>query len=228
MEIREGTLAFLLAASSFAAIGWAVEQFVDNQRQKNQWELDFVTKQINELYGPLYFEVTEGREAWENFTFERNRDFPNSQLVETQSTGQTSQCPTSRPTPDQRKMWDFWKDNEFLPRNNRIEELLRMHPELIVTTRPEIGRAISGSGKANNCERDPDIDQLSAGLAKSYVHFLAHYQAWAIDDKRSKVDSNFPYTDTSLTDWPSDFEKDVIETYRELKEQQGELKSALR
>lgn len=211
LDLPEKSIGYFLVTGVLLAAAWVGthvwETVVQAQRQKNEWELAYVSRQISELYGPLYFLVAEGREAWQNFQYEFHRDFrrstpfiQESETVFTDDSGARVTFPVLKPlTRDEQAMWDYWKDHEFMPRNRKIQELLKAHPDLIV----------------------------GQEVPPSYGSFLAHYQAWEIDEQRRR-DTGVPYSGMSRMNWPYDFEIGIINSYKALKARQMKLVRSLR
>jgi hypothetical protein len=117
----EKTLSTALILAVVGGIGWLISQFIiargERRRQQLIWQLDFTSKQLQELYGPLSFIVAEGQQTFSDLLRKLGRSYvflgeeklPKEEL----------------------DTWLFWVDKEFLPRNRRIQELLASKAHLI-------------------------------------------------------------------------------------------------
>ncbi len=179
--------AALIAAIS-ASIGWFANHWLtakrDESRRRIEAQLKFVERQIEELYGPLAASIYEGRRTFldlldslgRSFVFHGDHPLP----------------------PDELKTWLFWAESEFLPRNEKIKELLRSKAHLIVgPTFPE-----------------------------SFITFLDHCNSWAINHRRWK-EQQIEYSWHSKINWPNEFGDEVLMTFKELKYRHSELIGAL-
>ena len=172
-------------------IGWLVQSALDRRRQQQQIQaedqrrrdsarLSQVTAQLQELYGPLVCLMYEGREGWSDLLRTLGRSYvdlsgkePNDPEVET---------------------WVFWAEHLFLPRNERIMELLTTKMHLVEgPARPE-----------------------------SYVSFIEHHQSWTIRHSRWR-ETGAPYNWHSSISWPVTFELEILETFATLKLRQEGL-----
>jgi hypothetical protein len=87
------------------------------------------------------------------------------------------------------ELWMFWIDHDFFPRNEQMKQLLMENTHLI------------------EGDRLPD----------SYLKFLDHYNSWKIKHLRWK-EADVAYEWHSKTNWPEDFENEVINTFESLKQ----------
>ena len=95
---------------------------------------------------------------------------------------------------DEQEIWKFWVEYEFMPRNNKIRDLLELNSHLIE------GKSI------------PD----------SYSDFIEHESSWRLRYARwEKEGGEYPWT--SSTNWPNHFETDVLTTFSLLKARQHKL-----
>lgn len=140
----------------------------------------FVERQIEELYGPLVFLIYEGR-----------RNFVD--LLD--SLGKNSVFISRKPLPeDELRTWLFWAEAEFLPRNEKIKNLLMSKSHLV---------------------EGPKFPQ-------SYITFLDHHNSWAINHRRWK-EQGVKYSWHSKINWPQEVEKEVIDTFEKLKARHSAL-----
>jgi hypothetical protein len=173
-----------LIAGAFTAVGWLVtyilKEISDRKRHSLTAQLEHVKQQLEELYGPLTFLVLEGRRTFNN-------------LLET--LGRDIVFDNDHPLPaSELKIWLFWVENDFLPRNRQIKELISAKTYLIE------------GGKVPN----------------SFLKFIEHYSSWAIHHLRWKNDGT-EYSWKSSVNWPSSFEEDVVDTFHKLKKRHAEL-----
>lgn len=182
------TLIAAVVAASVSVTGWAVNhvltQRAERHRQKHQTQLAHIESQLERLYGPLFFLLHEGTSSFQDFcaTLGRHHVFAEGGEI----------------SPEDLEAWLFWVDNDFMPRNTAIQELLASNAHLI-----------EGS-------RMPD----------SYIRFIDHHNSWRVSHLRWK-EEGVPYIWRAKQNWPVSFERDVISTYEELKKRQAELSGIL-
>jgi hypothetical protein len=92
------------------------------------------------------------------------------------------------------KTWIFWAENDFMPRNDKIKTLLMSKTHLI--------------------EGDE--------IPESYITFLDHCNSWQINHLRWK-EEKVEYTWRSKIDWPKEFSKDVLATFKKLRKRHASL-----
>jgi hypothetical protein len=171
-------------AAAVSAAGWVVNYILssklERERTRQAARLTHVQNQLERLYGPLAFLVYEGRKAfndvWEKFggqaIFTGDRELSQEEL----------------------DLWLFWVDNEFIPRNTKIEQLLSANTHLI-------------PGK-----RLPD----------SYIKFLDHHIGWHMEHLRW-TEGGTRYSWHSKINWPKSFEDEVLSTFEDLMEEHAAL-----
>lgn len=175
------TVAVIAAAAS--VIGWIVNYVFSSRSERRRAHvsarLAHREDQLKSLYGPLAFLIYEGRRTWGDLLAKLGRvhiftvdDLSASEL----------------------KLWLFWVDHDFMPRNNSIELLLASNTHLI-------------EGDA---------------LPSSYIEFLDHHNSWQIEHTRWK-EEGVEYAWHSKTDWPNAFEDEVIATFQHLMKEHKEL-----
>jgi hypothetical protein len=118
-------LTVALLAGIITAVGWFINHVLseraERRRQHLQAQLKFTTQQLEELYGPLVFLISEGQHAWNDllallgrphvFVTVGHRELP---------------LP-----PEGLKAWMFWAEHSFLPLNREIRRLLSTKTHLI-------------------------------------------------------------------------------------------------
>jgi hypothetical protein len=92
------------------------------------------------------------------------------------------------------KTWLFWAESDLMPRNRRIQKLLESHPHLIEGEK----------------------------MPHSYVEFLKHHSSWEIAHRRWK-EQQVEYSWHSEVNWPKDFQVDVLDEFRKIKERHAAL-----
>jgi hypothetical protein len=185
----DSTFLAALMAATVTAGGWIANNALsargDLRRRKAEARLTHVENQLEQLYGPLLFLVKEGRSAFHDFC---------------DTLGRSNVFAEGRPlSPEERALWLFWVDHEFMPRNEAIQNLLSSNTHLIVG------------------DRMPD----------SFLAFIEHYNSWRVTHLRWK-EEGLPYSWHSKANWSGSFETDVIETYGRLKNLQIELAGLVR
>ena len=180
----EKTLGYAATLAILSGIGWLISRFFgerdSRRRQQLIWQADFTAKQLEELYGPLAFLVTEGEQTFvdllgrlgRNYVFDDDKLLPRSDL----------------------STWLFWVEQDFLPRNRQIRALLATKAHLIE----------------------------GAILPKSFVQFLKHQSSWELAHCRWKKE-NVEYSWHLEINWPDSFPRDVLETFKILKDRHSRL-----
>lgn len=178
-------LTIAVLGATVSALGWVANYILttaaDKKRQRLISRLEFTKQQLEELYGPLAFLVLEGRRTWQD-------------LLEV--LGREDVFPTKNFTllDKDLEIWQFWVENDFFPRNAKIQELLSTKTYLI------------------EGERVPN----------SYLAFLDHHNSWKIHHERWEK-QKVEYSWHSKLNWPNEFEKDVISTFERLKKRHSRL-----
>jgi hypothetical protein len=174
----EPSIVVAIIAGSVTAVGWLVSHILTDrsERKKRQTEalLKYVEKQLEELYGPLAFLLYEGRRTFQDLleTFGRDHVFMRDNYI----------------SEEDLKIWLFWAEHSFLPKNEKIKELLVSKTHLIEGSR----------------------------FPGSYVTFLDHHYSWSIQHQRWK-EEGVAYSWHSKINWPVEFEQEVIQTFEMLK-----------
>lgn len=110
----EPSVVVAIIAGSVTTIGWLVNHVLTERRdrEKRQTEalLEYVKKQLEELYGPLAFLLYEGRRTFQDLldTLGRSYVFMNDEPLSEKDL----------------KIWLFWAEHSFLPKNEEIKKLL--------------------------------------------------------------------------------------------------------
>jgi len=122
MDWSEIKIQTAIIAGSVTAIGWLVTHVLavwrEDLKHSREAYLLHTEKQLEELYGPLAFQVYEGRRTFKDLlsTLGRSAVFLSS--------GESL-------SEDDLKTWQFWAENDFRPRNKTIKQLLLNKPHLI-------------------------------------------------------------------------------------------------
>lgn len=173
-----------LIAAVVTMAGWLTSHVLQSQREqkakKNEALLKFTEKQLEELYGPLAFLIIEGRRTFNDLLeiFGRKQVFVHGMPL----------------TEEELKIWMFWAENDFLPRNEKIKALLMCKTHLI--------------------EGD--------GIPDSYMTFLDHCNSWQINHLRWKKE-NVDYGWRSKINWPKEFSENVLDTFNALRQRHASL-----
>jgi hypothetical protein len=171
-------------AGSVASIGWlatyALTASANLRSLKQAAALRHIEKQLEELYGPLAFLVLEGEQTFKELTQVLGREdiFDEDDHISEADL----------------KTWLFWAECDFLPRNEKIKELLSQKTHLLFNSK----------------------------MADSYLEFLNHHNSWMIRHLRWK-EQKIDYSWHSATNWPAEFVGDVLHAYESLQEQHTEL-----
>lgn len=179
-------VAAITAAVSIA--GWVTNHVLATQRElKNQQRaayLRYTERQLEELYGPLAILVEEDKQAFRDLLAALGRTY-------------VFRGDTPLP-PEELETWLFWTESDFLPRNQKVKDLLMAKTHLI------------------EGETIPD----------SYLLFLDHYNSWQINHLRWKQ-KGVKYSWHSRINYPQEFEREVLVTLRALKLRHAELITAI-
>ena len=182
-----------IVAGIFTVIGWIVNHQLshlrDEKARRHNASLIYIERQLEELYGPLSFLIHEGRRTFEDLldTLGRPNVFTEGEEL----------------PEDELQTWMFWAENAFLPKNQRIKELLMTKTHLI----------------EGGC------------FPESHIEFLDHHNSWMINHERWKK-MQVRYSWHSKINWPEQFEIDVFGTFGDLKARHakliGELEKSIR
>jgi hypothetical protein len=180
----EAPVAAALVAAIATSFGWLANHWLtthrEEQRRRTEAQLRFVERQIEELYGPLVSLLHEGRRTFADLL---------------QSLGRNYVFIVGKPLPkEELHTWLYWAENEFLPRNEKIKDLLKSKTHLI---------------------EGPEFPE-------SYVRFLDHCNSWAINHRRWK-DQGIEYSWRSKINWPEEFGIEVLDTFKSLKAKHARL-----
>ena len=170
-----------LIAAAMTITGWLVSHNLDLRRQRALHQLrsriEFIEKQLEQLYGPLNILVLESERSFKELL----RVLPRAGSVVFEDGKDL--------TPEEQETWRFWVEQDLLPRNERIKDLLMTKMHL--------------------------VDGNS--IPKSYLRFIDHHNAWAIHHRRWQK-SGIVYEWRSPTSWPKDFGTDIQRTFERLKQ----------
>jgi hypothetical protein len=182
------TLLIAVITGSVTAIGWVVNYILSSLQESRKQRLTALLKhteqQLEQLYGPLAFLIIEGQRTFKDLLDSLGRNFVFSADIPL--------------PPHELKMWFFWAENDLMPRNEKIKELLMTHTHLIE----------------------------SDHIPESYVRFLDHHHSWTVSHLRYKKDG-VEYSWHSKINWPQEFSTEVLETFRTLKARHSMLISTL-
>lgn len=163
-------------AAAVSVLGWVINHILSSRSERKRARLTarlgHIEKQLSELYGPLAFLIYEGRATFSDLLQGLGRPY----------VFRSEQLPD-----DELKLWLFWVDHDFMPRNDKIQTILSTNSHLIT----------------------------GHELPESYIRFLDHHNSWRIVHERWKTDGT-EYVWHSKINWPVDFEDDVLATFRQL------------
>jgi hypothetical protein len=181
------SLQVAIVAGGVTALGWLVthilSQLADGRKSRREFLLAHTAMQLAELYGPLALLVLEGRRSWEELTY--SLDINNEAFF----------APEYTPESNERlKTWLFWVEQDFMPRNRQIRDLLATNPHLLEGRR----------------------------MPESWQQFLEHYKSWEINHLRwTKEGIAYPWR--SRVNWPTDFSTEILDTCYRLKQRHWSL-----
>ena len=180
----QAQVAAAIIAGSVAAVGWFVSYAFTSVASivslRRTAALAHIEKQLEELYGPLAFLVFEGRQTFEELLSSLGREY----IFDAED----------RISPEDLKLWLFWAENDFLPRNLRIKTLLSEKTHLLYGSK----------------------------MTNSYIEFLNHHNSWMIRHLRWQKEG-IEYSWHSKSNWPETFEEDVLFAFSELQKEHSRL-----
>lgn len=180
----DAPVAAAIVAGCFAAIGWVASYIftsISNRLSlRRAAAIAHIEKQLGELYGPLAFLVYEGRDTFDELLHALGRDY----IFDADDTISDEDL----------KLWLFWAENDFLPRNLRIKTLLSEKSHLLFDSK----------------------------MIDSYLSFLHHHNSWMIQHLRWQKEG-VTYSWHSRTNWPAQFEEDVLQAFSALQEEHSRL-----
>lgn len=177
-------LVVAIITASVTLVGWLVTHILtiyrDSRNQKLAASLKYVERQLEELYGPLAFLILEGRRTFKDLMEALGRDyiFDENDFI----------------SEEDLKVWLFWVENDFFPRNEKIQQLIMAKTHLI------------------------QGDKMST----SFLRFLEHHNSWKIDHLRWQKEG-VKYSWHSKINWPQDFEEEIINTFSALKKRHNKF-----
>jgi hypothetical protein len=178
------TLEVAIFGAVVTAIGWLITHILttsaESRRQRLISQMEFTKQQLEELYGPLTFLILEGDQTFQDFNAALGwkEDPPEGYVLSEQ----------------ERQTVFFWVENDFFPRNKKIQELLSSKTHLI-------------EGEV---------------VPESFLIFLDHYNSWYINHLRLQK-QGIEYGWRSKIAWPINFNKDVTDTFKYLKKRHADL-----
>lgn len=187
-------------AAAVTAVGWMVNfvlsGYRERQKQRATASLKFIERQLEELYGPLAFLILEGKRSMQDLREQVDRDVLPSNNISTSFESLTDKIQREKQSASVTKdekylpLWIFWAENDFLPRNEKMKELLMNKTHLI------------------------DGDRMP----ESYLLFINHVDSWRLKHLRW-LKERVPYSWHSKTLWPAEFDEEVLNTFEKLKKQ---------
>jgi len=206
------TTTIAVIGALISVMGWIVNYILsttaERRRQRLIIQIEFTKQQLEELYGPLVFLVVEGKYSFSEamrtmaqsveqdidseYNSMRRKQLIDSAGVKFEKSGNAND---SKPVSTQDdKVWKYWIEDEFFPRNEKIRGLIANKTHLIE----------------------------GAQMSKSWLGFIEHYNSWKMDfDRWKKGLAKYPLY--SKTGWPQEFDNDVLSTFELLKKRQSDL-----
>jgi len=181
-------LAVAILGTVVTALGWLVTHILstsaENRRQRLISEMEFTQQQLKELYGPIAFLVWEGRQSYQDLLSSLGLHQPLDE--------------ESIRSEEGLKTWLFWVENEFLPRDKKIEELLSKKTHLI-------------EGET---------------IPESFLSFLNYHNSWRVNHERWQK-QGVEYRWLPKHQWPDQFDEEVLFGFAELKKRHSVLMDML-
>jgi hypothetical protein len=208
------TIAIAVLGALISVIGWITNYILsttaERHRQRLLTQIEFTKQQLEELYGPLVFLVVEGKysfsEAMQTIaqTMDQDMDLEYKSMRRKHLKSADAVGPEARINEDikdsklvsaqDNKVWEYWIENDFFPRNEKIRELIANKTHLIEGEK----------------------------MPKSWLGFIEHYNSWKINFNRwQKGLAKYPLY--SKTGWPQDFDDDILSTFASIKKRQSHL-----
>lgn len=177
-------LLLAIVAAIVSILGWVTNYVLSGRDERRKKQLDaslgYLESQLQELYGPVAFLIQESRRTHQDLQqaigreqiFQEGKELSESDL----------------------KTWLFWIENDILPRNEQIKQLLTNKTHLI----------------------------QGENVPQSYLDFLEHHNSWKINHLRWQKD-NVKYSWRSNRAFPDEFETEVLRTFEHLKDKHSRI-----
>lgn len=150
------------------------------ERRRAEALLEHTERQLEELYGPLAFLVIEGHGTFRDLLDSLGRDY-----VFTEGEALPE---------NELETWLFWVDNDLMPRNEQIKQILTAKTHLI-----------EGSE-----------------MPEAFIAFLDHCNGWKIRHLRWQKEQ-VRYSWSSNTSYPNHFDALVLSTFQGLKKRHAKI-----
>lgn len=177
-------LTIALIGASVSVVGWVITHILatsaERRRQRLISQMKFTKQQLEELYGPLAFLTWEGLQLSREMKTTLNlREVLQDGKVLSQEGFNT---------------WLFWVENEFLPHDRKILELI--------------------SSKAHLVEGET--------IPESFLEFVNYHNAWRVKHERWRK-QGIEYEWRPNFHWPKKFDEEVLTTFKLLKKRHAIL-----
>jgi len=189
MEAKDWiALGAVLATAGGWGVGYVINSNQNRRLERMKTAVKHLESQLQELYGPLAFLIWESERSWKDLfdTLSVVRGGPQQSVFPFQNESEL-------------ELWLFWVDNDILPRNEKIRELLMSKTHLID----------------------------GGSMHWSYMEFLDFSNSWKINHLRWKK-QGIEYSWGSKIEYPHDFDRDVLGTFASLKEKYEKFLAKLR
>jgi len=172
-----------IIAGTVSIIGWIINHILADYREEKKQNimrnLENINQQLSELYGPLVFLCYEGQISFNDLReiiTKNNKDIKDADNIKIEN----------------QKLWQFWVENDFFPRNEKMLRILMEKTHLIE----------------------------GAKLPVYIIQFIEHYNSWKIAHERWKKEG-IEYSGSSKIEYPSTFDEEIIKTFSKLKQLQN-------
>lgn len=183
-------LTIAILGASVSVVGWVVTHILttsaERRRQRLISQMEFTKQQLEELYGPLVFLVWQGQQSYRDL-----RSSIDLHQVFDYGPGDAEGAILSE---EGLKTWLFWVENEFLPHDKKIQELLSKKTHLV-------------EGET---------------IPQSFLAFLNYHNSWRVNHERWQK-QGVEYGWLPKLRWPDEFNEEVLSTFKTLKNRQAIL-----
>jgi hypothetical protein len=173
----------LAIPAAVAISGWFVVNLLGRRTAREQHRreatLQHLEQQLSDLYGPLTFLLLEGKRVFQDLEEDFGHDWRQGDR---------------QLTAEEVRKWIYWSENYFIPRNERIQDLLSHRSHLIEGDR----------------------------IPLSFLEFIDHHSSWTLEMKRWK-ETGVREGLYSRRHWPIRFADEVVATFNLLKRRHASL-----
>jgi hypothetical protein len=168
-------------------VGWIYNHWSSLERHKLEAALQHTERQLEYLYGPLVYLIEEGEQSFKDC------------LRKLDVTPEEFALSKVRQNEEDLNTWLFWVENDFMPRNEKMRQVLMQNAHLL--------------------EEYVMLDV--------YKDFISHYNLWSIEHRLWK-EQGIEYPLHSADKYPDNFAQEARKTFNHLKSKHSNYLAQLR